>query len=255
MSEIKVQNLKFSYGEKVVLNDISFSLKDGKSLSIIGTSGSGKTTLLKILNGDLPYVGEVSINGYDICDANFDYLSKEISVVFKNTNFLHTKVIDEIFSFSKKNEKIIEELDTFFSINRIIDKDIRDLSLNDKTLVKILSYVVNNSRYVVLDDLLIDLNKRTKILLLNYLNYKNIILINVTSNIEDVIYTDYIVCLYDGKIAIEGDMLEVLKNEKILKRLGFSLPFMVDLSIQLELYGLIDKIYLNKEAMVKNLWK
>ena len=72
---------------------------------------------------------------------------------------------------------------------------------------------------------------------------------------EDVLYTDYILCLYDGINAIDGKTLDVLKNEKILKRLGFTLPFMVDLSIQLELYGLITKTYLNKEELVKNLWK
>jgi hypothetical protein len=62
-------------------------------------------------------------------------------------------------------------------------------------------------------------------------------------------------CLFNGINAIDGKTLDVLKNEKILKRLGFSLPFMLDLSIQLELYGLINKTYLNKEGLVKNLWK
>ena len=99
------------------------------------------------------------------------------------------------------------------------------------------------------------MNTRTKILLLNYLNSKEIRLINVTSNMEDVLYTDYILCLYNGISAIDGRTLDVLENEKILKRLGFDLPFMVDLSIQLQLYGLINKSYLNKESMVDALWK
>jgi hypothetical protein len=62
-------------------------------------------------------------------------------------------------------------------------------------------------------------------------------------------------CLYNGISGIDGRTLDVLEEEKILKRLGFSLPFMIDLSIQLKLYGLINKTYLSKEAMVKNLWK
>ena len=103
--------------------------------------------------------------------------------------------------------------------------------------------------------ILIDLDTRTKILLLNYLNSKEIKLINVTSNMEDVLYTDYTLCIYDGINAIDGKTLDVLENEKILKRLGFDLPFMFDLSIQLQLYGLINKSYLNKEGMVEALWK
>ena len=109
--------------------------------------------------------------------------------------------------------------------------------------------------YIAIDDLLIDLNLRTKILLLNYLNSKHITLINVTTNMEDVLYTDYILCLYDGINALDGKTLDVLNNEKILKRLGFDLPFMIDLSIQLKLYGLIDRTYLNMEDLVNNLWK
>lgn len=72
---------------------------------------------------------------------------------------------------------------------------------------------------------------------------------------EDVLYSDYVLCLYDGISAIDGKTLDVLEQEKILKRLGFSLPFYIDLSIQLQLYGLISKNYLSKEEMVKNLWK
>ena len=109
--------------------------------------------------------------------------------------------------------------------------------------------------FIAFDDILVNLDSKNKLLLFNYLNSNNINLINVTSDLEDVIYTDYILCLYDGTSAIDGRTLDVLENEKLLKRLGLSLPFIVDLSIQLKLYDLIDKIYLNKEMMVKDLWK
>ena len=152
----------------------------------------------------------------------------------------------------------ISEINDYFNINRILKKKIDDLNLNDRTLVKILSYALVNPSYIALDDLLIDLDTRTKILLLNYLNSKEIRLINVTSNMEDVLYTpgQSLTCrTYYGLSAIDGRTLDVLDNEKILKRLGFDLPFMVDLSIQLQLYGLINKSYLNKEGMVDALWK
>ena len=61
--------------------------------------------------------------------------------------------------------------------------------------------------------------------------------------------------LYNKINAIDGKTLDVLKEEKILKRLGLNLPFYLDLSIQLKLYGLINRTYLNKEDLVKHLWK
>ena len=263
MGNIKLKNLKFSYDDQhVVFKDVNFLLRKGKTLSIIGTPGSGKTTLLRILNGELEYEGEVLINGVDVTQDNFDALRKCIAVVYRDTSFITELVKDELrYSLENTNidPKIIKErlieLNDYFGINKILNKSINNLSLNDRTLVKILSYAITEPTYIALDDLLIDLDTRTKILLLNYLNSKNIMLINVTTDMEDVLYTDYTMCLYDGISAIDGRTLDVLSNEKILKRLGFSLPFMLDLSIQLELYGLISKHYLNKEAMVKNLWK
>lgn len=263
MGNIKLKNLQFSYDDQhEVFKDVNFFLRKGATLSIIGTPGSGKTTLLKVLNGELEYSGEVLINGVDVTSDNFDALRKCIAVVYRETNFITELVKDEL-RYSLENINVdpklikerIDEINDFFGINKILNKSINNLNLNDRTLVKILSYAVMEPSYLALDDLLIDLDTRTKILLLNYLNNKNIMLINVTTNMEDVLYTDYTMCLYDGISAIDGRTLDVLKNEKILKRLGFSLPFMLDLSIQLELYGLIGKTYLNKEGLVKNLWK
>ncbi len=263
MGNIKLKNLQFSYdNQHEVFKDVNFLLRKGMTLSIIGTPGSGKTTLLKILNGELDYQGEVIVNGIDVTQDNFDALRRCIAVVYRESSFINELVKDEL-RYSLENTNVspeviserIKEINEYFGINKLLNKSINNLNLNDKTLVKILSYAIIEPTYLALDDLLIDLDTRTKILLLNYLNSKNIMLINVTSNMEDVLYTDYTLCLYDGISAIDGRTLDVLKNEKLLKRLGFSLPFMIDLSIQLELYGLIGKTYLNKEAMVKNLWK
>ncbi len=260
---IKLKDLSYSYdGKNKVLSEINFNLRKDKTLSIIGTSNSGKTTLLKILNGELEYQGEVYINGILVNSNNFGALRRCIAVVYRDSSFITDKVKDELrYSLENINlspkeiTKRINGINEYFNINRILNKAIDSLSINDKTLVKILSYAIMEPSYIAIDDLLIDLNTRTKILLLNYLNSKKITLINVTSDMEDVLYTDYVLCLYNGIDAIDGKSLEVLKNEKILKRLGLSLPFMIDLSIQLELYGLINRVYLNKEAMVKNLWK
>ena len=63
------------------------------------------------------------------------------------------------------------------------------------------------------------------------------------------------IILNGGNVAIEGKTMQVLKEEKLLKRLGIGLPFYIDVSLQLNLYNLIDKIYLNKEELADALWK
>lgn len=262
MSGIKFKNLSFSYEGKEVFNNLNFTLRKDKSLSIISPSGHGKTTLLKLLNNELLYSGEITINGLNVDVDNVDKTNEIIKVVFRNSKFICETVKDELLyglnqnNVSKKEiENRLDDINLFFNIKHLYNCKLVDLNDNDRILIKILSYAIMEPSYIALDDLFLFLNNRTEILLLNYLNYKNIILINVTSDLEDVLYTDYVLCLFDGKSAIDGKTIDVLKNEKILKRLGFSLPFMVDLSIQLQAYNLISKMYLNKEAMVRNLWK
>ena len=53
---------------------------------------------------------------------------------------------------------------------------------------------------------------------------------------------------------MEGDILSCLKEEKLIKRLGFKLPFMFDLSLQLNYYEVLDNVYLDKDKMIEKIW-
>ena len=59
----------------------------------------------------------------------------------------------------------------------------------------------------------------------------------------------------DGDIILEGEPLTVLKEDTLINRLGLSLPFMVDLSLKLEFYELLDKVEVDIDRMVNTLWK
>lgn len=88
-----------------------------------------------------------------------------------------------------------------------------------------------------------------------FLQNNDILFINVTNNLEECLYTDYLIICDKDKVLIEGSTIEVLKNEILLKRLGLQIPFMVELSLLLKDYNLINDIYLDKESLVDELWK
>ena len=73
--------------------------------------------------------------------------------------------------------------------------------------------------------------------------------------VNDVFNSEYIVFIYKGKIAMEGEVLSCLKEEKLIKRLGYKLPFMYDLSLQLNYYDVLDDIYLDYKDMENAIWK
>ena len=78
----------------------------------------------------------------------------------------------------------------------------------------------------------------------------------ISSNTLEISYLfDDIIILDKAKILLSGNPLEVLKEDSLLNKLGLNLPFMVDLSIKLKYYGLVDDIELDMNRMVNKLWK
>ena len=76
MGNIRIKNLQVSYdNQHEVFKDVNFFLRKGATLSIIGTSGSGKTTLLRAINGEVPFKGEIIINGIDVTPEGLENVS------------------------------------------------------------------------------------------------------------------------------------------------------------------------------------
>lgn len=96
MSLLNVENIRKSYGKTEVLKDISFSLKKGEVLAIIGSSGSGKTTLLRCLNFlETPDNGKISVNDEVLFDSN-DSSAKSDSEIRKRR--LHFGLVFQSFN-------------------------------------------------------------------------------------------------------------------------------------------------------------
>ena len=96
MSLLNVENIRKSYGKTEVLKDISFSLKKGEVLAIIGSSGSGKTTLLRCLNFlESPGNGKISVNDKVLFDSN-DSSAKSDSEIRKRR--LHFGLVFQSFN-------------------------------------------------------------------------------------------------------------------------------------------------------------
>lgn len=127
---------------------------------------------------------------------------------------------------------------------------VKDLEFNK--LVERLEFFPN--KQVIFNETMYGLKLDEKMEIFKLLKKQNISYINVTSNVEDAIYSDYIF-VYDGnKLVLEGNRNEVLKEEKTLKRLGYGLPFVVDLSIQLNYYDIFNKVYYDLDELVRALW-
>ena len=97
---ISVKNLSKSFGNNLVLNDISVDIKKGEQIAIIGSSGSGKSTFLRCLNLlETPSSGEIYFEGQCITDpkCNVNLVRRKMGMVFQHFNlFPHLSVMDNI---------------------------------------------------------------------------------------------------------------------------------------------------------------
>lgn len=97
---LNVKHLKKSFGKNVVLNDISFEVKEGDIIAIVGPSGSGKSTLLRCLNMiEKPTRGKIIFKGKDLLSkkTNLSLIREKIGMVFQQFNlFMHLSVLDNL---------------------------------------------------------------------------------------------------------------------------------------------------------------
>lgn len=110
------------------------------------------------------------------------------------------------------------------------------------------------SKRIVFNEIWYYLSKEEKSELLEILKRRNVSFVNITSNVEDVIYSDYVIVYDDDKKILEGNKEMVLRNEKLLKRLGYGVPFVVDLSIQLNYYDIFDTVYYDMDKLTEAVW-
>lgn len=110
------------------------------------------------------------------------------------------------------------------------------------------------SKTVVFNETLSYLSNNEILHVIKLLKMRNVCYIIITSNVEFTLYVDYIIVYNDDLEVLEGTRDKVLENEKLLKNIGFGLPFVVNLANNLRYYDVLDKIYYDMDSLLEALW-
>lgn len=137
-------------------------------------------------------------------------------------------------------------------LEKFINIPIISNNLNFEELKKRLEFFP--SKQVVFYETWYNLRKNELKEILALLKLQNISFIYVTSNTEYTLLGDYIYVYDEDRIIVEGKKETVLKEERLLKKMGYGLPFVVDLSTQLIYYDILDKVYFDMDYLVGDLW-
>jgi len=203
---ITIQNLSFSYSDKVVLSDISFSMKKGEHVSILGKSGCGKTTLVNILAGYLPIEKEViTIHGKSISKPG----KNRIVVSQENDLFAWLTVWQNMSLVSSNQEKIHYYLSL---VDLLLVKDFYPARLSGgmKKRLSLARALIVEPSFLILDEPFASLDHKTRDSVQEELSkiqqktHKSIL--HITHNIEEALY------LSDRIILLGGTPTSIIKE-------------------------------------------
>lgn len=268
MKILEIKNLEYNYPDKKLFKNLNLSIEEGSFTTIIGNNKSGKTTLIKLICGILDSKNSI-VAGYSYVDnKRIHDNSKFFGVVFSDTNnkFLFDNVYKEMaFPLENLNtpvdviEKQILEIAKEFGTIKILDKKIEDLTTSEKQELLLMIALLHQPKVLLLDNSFSMMNKEIKKKVISILKNRiikdKLTIILTTTNLEEIIDSDYTYVLNNGNIIMEGQPLSILREESILNRAGLELPFMIDLSLKLEFYELLNEEITDMDRMVDTLWK
>lgn len=219
MNILEVKNLSKIYGKDetkvVALDNVSFSVKQGEFVAIIGPSGSGKSTLLHILGGvDVPTKGSVIINGTDISTLDETNLAifrrRQIGLIYQFYNLIPILTVEEnltlplLLDGRKPNQKIIDSLVKTLGLENRLKHLPSQLSGGQQQRVSIGRALMNNPALMLADEPTGNLdseNTKEIISLLKKFNKENNqTLIVITHDERIALAADRVIAIEDGRI-------------------------------------------------------
>ena len=223
---IDVKNITVTFGDKIALKDISFSIKAGSKTAIIGPTAAGKTQLLYLLTGLLaPAKGEICFDGKDINEYDKESLHSQVGFVFQDSVMFNLSLRENIAFSNTAPDSNIEkaiataELHDFIDalpnkLDTIVSERGTSLSGGQKQRIMLSRALALNPKVLLLDDFTarVDTNTERKILENVARNYPETTLVSVTQKIASVEDYDQIILLMEGELLASGTHSELMSS-------------------------------------------
>jgi phospholipid/cholesterol/gamma-HCH transport system ATP-binding protein len=232
---IEVKNVQKSFGNKMVLKDVSAKMEAGKTNLIIGTSGSGKTVLMKVMIGLMPVdSGSVFYEGRDITkmdEKELKELRQQVGMLFQGGALFDSKTVEDnvmfpldMFTKMSYKQKLARVNEVLERVN-LVDANKKfpaEISGGMKKRVALARAIVQNPKYLFCDEPNSGLDPQTSLVIDKLIKeitdeYKITTVIN-THDMNTVMESgDYILYLYQGVKQWEGSNKDIIfsKDEKL----------------------------------------
>lgn len=256
---IEFDDVSFTYAgaEKAALDRVSLVIPTGDLVGIVGPSGSGKTTLGYAMSGAIPhclrgdFYGSVRVDGTDTFECSLTDVARTVGMVMQDidTQMVSTVVEDEMLfgleNFGAAHEDIEPRLAEALALLDIADlrsREIASLSGGQKQKVALAAMLALRPRVLILDQptgALDPAASRRAFEAFRMLNAQGITIVVIEQDLGLLAtYAEHLILMDAGTICLQGKTREVLTDTDLFRRLGVSIPRMVELTEALREEGM-----------------
>ena len=243
---LEVKNLNFQYNKKrQILKDVSFTIREGEMVSIVGTNGAGKSTLAKVICGFVTESsGEILYKGETLKGQTIKERSRKIGYVMQNPNQMICKsmIYDEValgLRLRGVEESVVEEkVEKALKVCGLAPFKkwpISALSFGQKKRVTIASILVMEPQILILDEPTAgqDYRHYTDIMeFLKSLNDQGVTIVMITHDMHLMLeYTPHAIVISDGRKIGDSSAVDILTNADIAEQASLKLTSLYDLAV------------------------
>ena len=269
---IEVQHLKYKYdnhANNYILKDVTFHVKQGEWLSIVGHNGSGKSTTVRLIDGLLEAEsGEIFIDGDKLTLENVWEKRQHIGMVFQNPDnqFVGATVEDDV-AFGLENQGVdyqtmfdrVHEALSIVGMQDFKEREPARLSGGQKQRVAIAGVVALRPDIIILDEATSMLDPEGRLELIQTVkkikDQHGMTVISITHDLDEAAQADRVVLMEQGQIQQIGTPKEIFKLGSKLVEKGLDVPFAEKLIEALRERGInVPEEYLDEEGLVEWLW-
>ena len=268
---IEVRNLKYKYdseSENYTLNDVSFQVKKGEWLSIVGHNGSGKSTTVRLIDGLLEAEsGDIIISGDKLTAENVWEKRRQIGMVFQNPDnqFVGATVEDDV-AFGLENQGLdydlmverVQQALEFVGMQDFKEREPARLSGGQKQRVAVAGVVALRPDIIILDEATSMLDPEGRLDLIQTVkkikDKNQLTVISITHDLDEIALSDRVLVMKEGQVESTATPRELFSRED-LEELGLDQPFVNQVKAALCQSGLpLPDSYLTEKELQDQLW-
>ena len=233
---LEFRNVSFSYEPGTpVLDNLSFHIRKGETVGLIGANGAGKSTIMKLMLGLLPAQGEILVEGMPVTKQNLSVIRQKIGFVLQDSdNQMFMPTVYEDMIFGPRNYGLTRE-----EADARVDRVLKELGLEslkhrhnhkisggEKRMAAIATILAMEPEMIVMDEPSTALDPVNRRMVISTINSRKETKLIASHDLDMILDTcQRVILLNHGRIVADGEAETILRDQALLEANRMELPF------------------------------